>query len=61
VVKEIVANNPNSKQMMLLSALYVVTESYTKKESLIPNNQFNIKPFESLFISNKIQKNKVKL
>lgn len=48
VVKETVEKSPNSKLMMLSNVQYVGTESSTKKESSIPNNQSNIKPYDQL-------------
>ena len=39
-------DNQNSKQMMLLNALYVDIESSIKKESSIQKNPYSTKPFD---------------
>jgi hypothetical protein len=45
--KETAGKNQSLKLMTLLNVPFVVIEYYIKKELLIQNSQFSIKPFES--------------
>ena len=48
MVREIVERSQSLRLTMPSNALYVVTESCTKKESLIPSNPFSMRPFDFL-------------